>query len=86
MISEDRGPELLRVVTDTGEVDVPPVRKIKVSGLTTTDAASEIKKLLESYVTNTHRPDFSQACQFGFQAGLVYLTGEVRVVGSRTVR
>src|SRR5882724_12448009 len=44
-IMEDREGGLPRVVTATGELDVPPLGRVKVSGRTVTEAASEIRQL-----------------------------------------
>src|SRR5258707_77659 len=48
-IVEDREGGLPRVVTATGELDGPPLGRVKVSGHTTTEAASTIKQLLERH-------------------------------------
>src|SRR5437868_5877822 len=46
-ILEDREGGLPRVVTATGDLDVPPLGRVKVSGRTASQAAAEIKQLLE---------------------------------------
>jgi protein involved in polysaccharide export with SLBB domain len=46
-ILEDRDAPVSKVVTATGELDVPPLR-VKVAGKTTTEAAAEIGRKLEA--------------------------------------
>jgi protein involved in polysaccharide export with SLBB domain len=46
-VIEDRDQAVSRVVTDTGEVDVPYVGRIKVEGKTCHQVAVEVKRLLE---------------------------------------
>jgi protein involved in polysaccharide export with SLBB domain len=83
--SEVRGPALLRVVTDQGDLDVPSVGKVKVGGLTTTNAASEIEKLFwkDYYLHATVRISFRLVNPA--QAGVIDVAGEVRVVGRQEI-
>ena len=46
-IVEDREGGLPRIVTATGELDVPPLGRVRVAGHTATEAAGEIKQALE---------------------------------------
>ena len=79
-IVEDRDAGLSRVVTAAGELDVPPLGHVRVSGRTTTEAASEIKRLLEKdyYQRATVRISIERASTVAVRSGVVYLSGEVR--------
>jgi protein involved in polysaccharide export with SLBB domain len=82
-IVEDRAGGFPRVVTATGELDVPPLGKVRVSGKTATDAAASIKQLLERdyYYTATVRLSIDQVSKGIVQQGSVQLSGQVRMVG-----
>ena len=82
-IVEDRDAGLSRVVTATGELDVPPLGHVKVSGRTTTEAASDIKQLLEKdyYHRATVRISIERVSSVAVRSGVVYLSGEVRLRG-----
>jgi polysaccharide export outer membrane protein len=82
-IVEDREGGLPRVVTATGELDVPPLGRVKVSGKTATEAAASIKELLERdyYHKATVRLSIDQVSRVGVRSGVVYLSGYVRGVG-----
>lgn len=86
-IVEDREGGLPRVVTATGELDVPPLGRVKVSGKTAGQAASEIKQLLEKdyYYTATVRLAIDRVSPVRVRSGLVYLSGEVRTVGPQEI-
>ena len=47
-IVEDREGPASRLVTATGDLEVPPLDRVHVAGKTTTEAAAEIKRLLEA--------------------------------------
>ena len=47
-IIEDREGPTSRLITATGDLEVPPLDRVHVAGKTTTEAASEIKRLLEA--------------------------------------
>ncbi len=47
-IVEDREGPTSRLVTATGDLEVPPLDRVHVAGKTTTEAAAEIKRLLEA--------------------------------------
>jgi len=86
-IMEDREGGLPRVVTATGELDVPPLGRVKVSGKTATEAASEIKLALEKdyYYHATVRLNIDRISPIQVRSGLVYLSGEVRVGGPQEI-
>lgn len=82
-IMEDREGGLPRVVTATGDLDVPPLGRVKVSGRTASQAAAEIKQLLEKdyYYHATVRLNIDRVSPVQVRQGIVYLSGEVRVIG-----
>jgi polysaccharide export outer membrane protein len=86
-IIEDREGGLPRVVTATGELDVPPLGRVKVSGKTAGQAAADIKQLLEReyYYTATVRLSIDAVSRFVVRSGVVYLSGEVRMVGPQEI-
>jgi protein involved in polysaccharide export with SLBB domain len=82
-IMEDREGGLPRVITAAGELDVPPLGRVKVSGHTTVEAASQIKQLLEKdyYYHATVRLAIDRVSPVQVRSGIVYLSGEVRILG-----
>lgn len=86
-IVEDREGGLPRIVTASGELDVPPLGRVKVAGHTVTEAASEIKQLLERdyYYHATVRLAIDRVSPVQVRAGLIYLSGEVRIVGPQEI-
>ena len=86
-IVEDREGGLPRVVTATGELDVPPLGRVRVSGKTATEAASEIKTLLERdyYYHATVHLAIDRVSPLAVRSGMVYLSGEVRVGGPQEI-
>jgi protein involved in polysaccharide export with SLBB domain len=82
-IVEDRDGGFPRMVTATGELDVPPLGRVRVSGKTAAEAAAEIKELLERdyYYHATVRLAIDRVSPVGVRAGAVYLSGEVRAGG-----
>jgi len=86
-IVEDREGGLPRIVTATGELDVPPLGRVKVSGRTATEAASEIKQQLERdyYYHATVHLAIDRVSPISVRSGLVYLSGEVRVGGPQEI-
>jgi len=82
-IVEDREGGFPRVVTATGELDVPPLGRVRVSGKTATEAAAVIKELLERdyYYHATVRLAIDRISPVGVRTGEVYLSGEVRTGG-----
>ena len=85
-IEEDReiGP-LPKIVTATGEVDVYPLGKIRIAGMTTTVAANTIKRQLEIdyYHKATIRLSIDRV-NLTAQIGSIVLSGEVRQVGTQS--
>lgn len=82
-ILEDREGGLPRVVTATGDLDVPPLGRVKVSGRTASQAAAEIKQALEKdyYYKATVRLNIDRISPVQVRQGVVYLSGEIRIVG-----
>jgi protein involved in polysaccharide export with SLBB domain len=82
-IVEDREGGLPRVVTATGELDVPPLGRVKVSGRTAAEAAGEIKQMLEKdyYYHATVHLSIDRISPMAVRAGSISLSGEVRVGG-----
>lgn len=83
-IEQDREGGFPRLVSATGEIDVPPFGRVKVAGKTTAEAAAEIKRLLERdyYYTATVRLSLDRRPRTAVKAGTVTISGEVRGVGS----
>jgi len=86
-IVEDREGGLPRVVTATGELDVPPLGRVRVTGKTAADAAASIKQLLEKdyYYTATVRVSIDQVSKVQVQQGMIQLSGQVRMVGPQMI-
>jgi len=76
-IVEDRAGGFERVVTATGELDVPPLGRVRVSGKTAKDAAEEIKKLLEKdyYYTATVQLSIDQVSKTPVKMGSILISG-----------
>lgn len=83
-IEQDREGGFPRLVSATGEIDVPPYGRVKIAGKTTAEAAAEIKRLLEKdyYYTATVRLSLDRRPRMAVKAGTVTISGEVRGVGS----
>jgi len=86
-IVEDREVGLARVVTATGELDVPPLGRVRVSGKTAAEAAGSIKQLLERdyYYTATVRLSIDQVSKVQVEAGRVQVSGQVRMQGQQLI-
>lgn len=82
-IVEDREGGLPRVVTATGELDVPPLGRVKVSGKTAYEAAASIKTQLEReyYFAATVRISIDRLSPVNVRSGVVQIDGQVRAVG-----
>jgi protein involved in polysaccharide export with SLBB domain len=82
-IIEDRDGGLPRVVTAAGELDVPPLGRVRVSGKTVVEAASQIKQLLERdyYYHATVRLAIDRVSPVQVRSGVVYLSGQIRLGG-----
>jgi protein involved in polysaccharide export with SLBB domain len=76
-IVEDRDAGFPRVVTATGELDVPPLGRVRVSGQTARDAEAAIKVLLEKeyYYTATVRLSIDQVSSAPVKMGSVLISG-----------
>ena len=86
-IVEDREGGLPRLVTAAGELDVFPVGRVKVSGKTVAEAAASIKQLLERdyYYHATVRLAIDRVNTAQVRSGIVYLSGEVKIVGPQEI-
>ncbi len=82
-IVEDRDGALPRVITATGDLDVPPLGRVHVVGKTTREATADIKHRLEVdyYYKATVNLSIDRVSPTMVRSGIVYLAGEVRVVG-----
>lgn len=82
-IVEDRDGGLPRVVTATGDLDVPPVGRVHVAGRTTGEAAADLKRRLEAdyYYKATVRLSIDRVSPIMVRSGMIYIYGEVRQVG-----
>ena len=83
-IEQDREGGFPRLVSATGEIDVPPYGRVKIAGRTTAEAAAEIKRLLEKdyYYTATVRLSLDRRARMAVKAGTITISGEVRAVGA----
>ena len=83
-IEQDREGGFPRLVSATGEIEVPPYGRIKIAGKTTAEAAAEIKRLLERdyYYTATIRLSLDRRARVSVTAGTITISGEVRAVGA----
>ena len=82
-IVEDREGGLPRVVTASGELDVQPAGRIRVSGKTTTEAGADIRSKLEKdyYYHATVKLSIDRVSPIQVRAGTVILSGQVRAAG-----
>ena len=82
-IVEDKEGGLPRVVTATGQIDVPPVGRIQVAGKTTTEASAAIRSKLEAeyYSHATVKLNIARVSPIQVRAGTVILSGQVRLAG-----
>lgn len=81
-IVEDRDPPSVKRITDTGDLDVPYIGRVRVSGKTCAAAAAEIKRRLEQdfYHIATVKLAIDQINPAS-AAGRVYVSGLVRAPG-----
>lgn len=86
-IVEDRDGGLQRMETATGELDVPPLGRVHVSGKSATEAAGEIKQLLERdyYYHSTVRVAIDRVSPVAVRAGVVFLSGEIQQGGPQEI-
>ena len=82
-IEQDREGGFQKRVSATGEIDVPPYGRVKVAGKTTSEAAADIKRLLERdyYYVATIRLSLDQRSGVAAKNGTVTMSGELRMVG-----
>jgi protein involved in polysaccharide export with SLBB domain len=83
VIEEDREPALLLRVTDSGELEVPYIGRVRASGRSAQDVASEIKRRLEAdyYYRATVRLGIDQVSRSAAPLGRVFVSGLVRAPG-----
>lgn len=83
VIEEDKEGGLARVVTATGDVDVPPLGRVRVAGKTTTEAGADIKRRLEAdyYYHATVRLNIDRVSLIPVERGSVTVSGQVRGPG-----
>ena len=81
-IVEDREGPTSRVITATGDLEVPPLDRVHVAGKTTAEAASDIKRLLEAdyYYHATVKLSIDRV-NIAAALGKIQISGEVGVPG-----
>lgn len=82
-IVEDKDGGIPKVVTATGELDVPPLGRVNVAGKTTREAEIDLKRRLEVdyYYKATVKLSIDRVSPTIVKSGQIYLSGEVRTVG-----
>jgi protein involved in polysaccharide export with SLBB domain len=82
-IVEDREGPTSRIITATGDLEVPPLDRVHVAGKTTAEAAAEIKRLLlqDYYYTVTVKLSIDQV-NVAAALGKVQIAGEVVIPGN----
>jgi protein involved in polysaccharide export with SLBB domain len=83
-IVEDKDGGIPRVVSATGELDVPPLGRVNVSGKTTREAEHDLKRRLEAdyYYQATVKLSIDRVSPTIVKSGTILLSGEVRTVGA----
>ena len=81
-IVEDREGPISRLITATGDLEVPPLDRVHVAGKTTTEAAAEIKRLLlaDYYHTVTVKLSIDRV-NVAAALGKIQISGEVGAPG-----
>ena len=81
-IVEDREGPTSRLITATGDLEVPPLDRVHVAGKTTAEAAAEIKRLLlaDYYYTVTVKLSIDRV-NVAAALGKVQISGEVGISG-----
>ncbi len=81
-IVEDREGPIARLITATGDLEVPPLDRVHVAGKTTTEAAADIKRLLEAdyYYHATVKLSIDRV-NVAAALGKIQISGEVGVPG-----
>jgi protein involved in polysaccharide export with SLBB domain len=86
-IVEDRESPVSKKVTDTGDLDVPYIRRVHVAGKTCSEVAAEITRLLEA--DYYHKATVKLAIeQFSREKGIsakVYISGDVKAPGAQEI-
>jgi protein involved in polysaccharide export with SLBB domain len=86
-IIEDKEAPVVKRVSDSGELDVPPIGRVAVAGKTCDEAAADIKKKLEAqyYYKATVRLDLDVVGRTATAAayGKVYLSGAIKAPGEQ---
>lgn len=82
LIVEDRSEPVARVVTDTGDIDVPWIGRVRAAGKTTSQLAADIKRKLESthYYTATVKLAIDRVNPRA-AVETIYVSGEVGQAG-----
>lgn len=81
-IVEDRDGPISRLITATGDLEVPPLDRVHVAGKTTNEAAAEIKRLLEAdyYYRATVKLSIDRV-NVAAALGKIQISGEVGAPG-----
>ena len=81
-IVEDREGPIARLITATGDLEVPPLDRVHVAGKTTTEAAADIKRLLEAdyYYHATVKLSIDRV-NVAAALGKIQISGEVGIPG-----
>jgi protein involved in polysaccharide export with SLBB domain len=82
-IVEDKDGGIPRVISATGELDIPPLGRVNVAGKTTREAEADLKRRLEVdyYYKATVNLSIDRVSPTIVNSGQIYLSGEVRAVG-----
>ncbi len=82
LIVEDRAPAATRIITDTGDVDVPWIGRVRAAGKTASQFAQEIERKLESsyYYAATVKVAIDRVNPRA-TVETIYVSGEVRSSG-----
>lgn len=86
-IVEDEAPPYPVTVTDSGEIEIPYLRRIPVSNMTCKELAFHLKKLLEKthYYKATVLISLDSAGRTAMSRGRVTLMGQVRAPGQQDI-
>jgi protein involved in polysaccharide export with SLBB domain len=81
-IVQDKEPPVSKIVTATGDLDIPPLDRVRVAGKTTAEAAADIKRRLEAdyYYQATVKLSIDRV-NTAATMGKIHLQGEVRAPG-----
>lgn len=82
-IVEDRDGGIPRVISATGELEIPPLGRVKVAGKTTVEAIDDIERRLkvDYYHKATVKLSIDRVSPTLVKSGQIFLSGEVRTVG-----